>query len=382
VTAPHFENSAPLAEVLDAVCAEVRKQSAWFDVAGDFPVQVADALSASGLTALCLPRALGGRGGSLRELVTAVEQVASVDAATAWCTFIMGTAPWLLCRAEPELVSEVYAGPDSRIAGALAPTGTLSRRDGEFALTGRWTFGSAVNACDWVAVHAVFAEEGERRSAFALVPTTQLSYREPWDGMGLRASGSGAFGIVDLPVPAHRLVASLSSPPRWPEPVFRVPFRATFAACAAVLLGIAAEALAVFTDYAPQKHGTFGSGALAQQPYVQSLVAECWGALHAARALLYSTVDELEAACADGGTPTLRQQAQLRIAMNTVRSNCLGVVDRIHHAAGGSASLDGSRFAQLLRDAHTASQHHMFGEAITALAGSALLGAAVAEGQL
>jgi alkylation response protein AidB-like acyl-CoA dehydrogenase len=310
-----------------------------------------------------------------------VEQLAAVDAATAWCTFIMGTAPWLLCRAAPELVDEVYSRPDSRIAGALAPTGTLRRCDDGFTLTGRWTFGSALNACDWVAVHAIVAEEGERRSTFALVPTADLSYREPWDGMGLRASGSGAFGITELLVPRHRLVPSFSSPPNWPDPVFRVPFRATFAACAAVLLGIATEALAVFTDYAPQKRGAFGTGALSQLPHVQSLVAECWGDLHSARALLHATVGELEDACrADAPAP--RQQAQLRIAMNTVRSNCLSVVDRIHHAAGGSAAVDSSRFAQLLRDVHTASQHHMFSGAITALAGSVLLGETAPEGQL
>jgi alkylation response protein AidB-like acyl-CoA dehydrogenase len=371
----------PFGEVLETVCAEVRKRSAWLDITGDFPVEVAQVLSDSGLTALCLPRALGGRGGSLQDLVMAVEQVAAVDAATAWCTFIMGTAPWLLCRAAPELVNEVYPGPDSRIAGALAPTGTLSRRDGGFVLSGRWTFGSAVNACDWVAVHAILSDERERRSVFALVPTADLSYREPWDGMGLRASGSGAFGIADLPVPQHRLVASLSSPPNWPDPVFRVPFRATFAACAAVLLGIATEMLATFTDYAAHKRGTFGSGALSELSYVHSLVAECWGDLYGARALLHSTVRELEKACTDGA-PTALQQAQLRIAMNAVRANCLSVVDRIHHAAGGSAAMDNSRFAQLLRDAHTASQHHMFSGAITALAGSVLLGATAPEGSL
>ncbi|WP_370964554.1 acyl-CoA dehydrogenase family protein [Amycolatopsis sp. cg9] len=381
MTALRFEPDVPLGEVLDTARTELRKLSAWLDVTGDFPVAVARVLSDSGLTALCLPRALGGRGAGLRELVTAVEQVAAVDAATAWCTFIMGTAPWLLCRAEPELVDEVYARPDSRVAGVLAPTGTLTPVDGGFTLTGRWTFGSAVNACDWVAVHAVIAEDGVRRSAFALVPTADLSYREPWDGMGLRASGSGAFGITDLPVPRHRLVASLSSTPGWPDPVFRVPFRATFAACAAVLVGIAAEALAVFTDLAPKKRGTFGADTLSRLPHVQSLVAECWGDLHSARALLHTSVDELEDACT-AGAPTPRQQAQLRIAMNTVRSHCLRVVDRVHHAAGGSAAVDGSRFAQLLRDAHTASQHHMFSEAITALAGSVLLGETVPEGNL
>lgn len=371
----------PLDEVLDNVCFGLREQAAQLDVPGDLPVAAADLISQSGLTALCLPRSSGGRGSGLSDLVTAVERVAAIDGAVAWCLFIMGTAPWLLCHATPELISEVYPRPDSRVAGALAPTGQLRRSGDGYVLTGRWTFGSGLNACNWVAVHAVIAGEPGARSAFALVPASSVSYREPWDGLGLAASGSGAFGITDLFVPAHRLIPSLSGAPVWPGPAFRVPFRATFVACAAVLLGIATDMLAVFIEQARKKRPVFGAGLLSQQSHVQQLVAESWGALHSARALLYLAVGNLERACVTG-TPGIGRQAELRIAMNTVRASCLAVVDRLHLAAGGGASLSGSRFARLLRDAHTASQHHMFSDTVTVLAGSVLLGHDVPDGQL
>jgi alkylation response protein AidB-like acyl-CoA dehydrogenase len=366
-----------LEDVLGKVCAQLRDlppDDLW--QAGDFPVDVARLLSDAGLTRLCLPRQAGGAGGSLTDLVTAVEQVSRADASTGWCLFILATAPWLLCHARPELIAEVYADPATRVAGALAPTGTLRPHGDDFLLNGRWTFGSALNASDWVAVHAVFEGAEPARSAFAVLPTAAVTYREPWDGMGLAASGSGPFGVSDVVVPAGRLIPGLSGTPVWPDPVLRVPFRATFAACAAVLLGIAGEMLDVFVDHARRKRPTYGSGVLGEQPQVRQLVAESWAGIASARSLLYDAVEAVTE------TPDLRRQAELRIAMNNVRQSTLDVVGRLHLAAGGGAALRESRFAVLLRDAHTASQHHMFSTEIGALAGGVLLGYEMGEGQL
>jgi alkylation response protein AidB-like acyl-CoA dehydrogenase len=361
---------------LDRACDALRGHRAALTEADELPRDVADLLSRSGLVDLCLPRRLGGGGGDLADLVTAVERVAAVDAATAWCLFIFGTAPWLFARAREDLVAEVFDRPGVLVAGALAPTGKL-RRDGDgFTLDGRWAFGSGVSVCDWVAVHAVLVDAPEPRSAFAVVPAKDIDFREPWDGLGLTASGSGAFGIRERFVPGHRLIAGMAGPPVWPEPPFRLSFRATFAACAAVLLGIAAEALETFIGYAGTKRPTFGRGVLAEQPAVQALVARCWGGLAAARALLYQTVGEV--ACDDGPGP----QARLRIAMNGVRATCLSIVNDLHFAAGGAAATHTDRFARLLRDAHTASQHYMFSDDVSSVAGAVLLGLDVPPGLL
>jgi indole-3-acetate monooxygenase len=372
----------PLDEATRSVCEQLRELAPELALRGEFPLAAAELLSDSGLVDLCVPGRLGGRGQGLTDLVTVVERVAAVDASSGWCLFIMATAPWLLCHASDELIAEVYGGPTRpRIAGALAPTGTIRHDQGALVLDGRWSFASAATACDWVAVHAVVAGQSPARSVFVVLPTSSISYHEPWDGMGLVSSGSGAFGVTDLVVPRWRVIDSMSGAPRWPEPTFRIPFRATFAACAAVLLGIARETLEGFADYARTKRPTFGEGVLAAAPHIAGLFAECWGSLQAARASLNDRVAAVEHASASGGS-TQRHQAELRIAMNIVRSSSLSVVDRLHHAAGGQAALHGSRFSQLLRDAHTASQHHMFSAEVTNVAGAALLGQPIPEGKL
>ncbi|MFI9643398.1 acyl-CoA dehydrogenase family protein [Micromonospora sp. NPDC051925] len=382
MTTKHADTRIPLSEAIDTVCVALRERSDDLAQPGDLPLWAADLLSRTGLVDLCLPHRLGGAGADLVDLVTTVERVSAVDAATGWCLFIYGTSPWLFAQAPADLTAEIFARPGTRVAGALAPTGAVRRDGDELLLDGRWAFGSGVNAAHWVALHAVLADTHPARSVFAVLPALDITSREPWDGLGLACSGSGMIGVRQVRVPVRRIIAGTTGPSAWPEPAFRMHFRATFAACSAVLLGIASAALDDFVELAGRKRPTFGGGLLAQQPLTQHVVAECWGALHSARALLYQSVERVQDACDTGAGPTILDQARLRIAMNNVRSACLSVVDRLHHAAGGGAALRANRFAQLLRDAHTASQHHMFSMEITGLAGAVLLGRDVSEGQL
>jgi indole-3-acetate monooxygenase len=339
---------------------------------GELPPEVADLLSGLGLTSLCLPRRLGGSGGELLDLVDAIERVAGVDASAAWVLFITATAPWLLAHASPDAVAEVYADPGTRVGGALAPTGEATPSGAGYLVSGRWAFGSGVSVCHWLAVH-VRVGAG---SAFALVPGDVVAYQEPWDGFGLRSTGSGAFGIEEEFVPAHRMVFGLDSP-RWPEPLFRLPFRVTFACAAAVLLGVGFSALDQFVVLAATKKPTFGRARLADQPRVQALVAECSGALWAARAALRESVSLI---AANGAEPALR--ARLRVAINHVRATCVDVVGRVHAAAGSAAISDSSVFVRALQDVHTAAQHYLFSDEISELAGAVLLGGEVDEVRL
>lgn len=332
----------------------------------DLPDEIADLLSEHCLTSLCLPAARGGQGQPLSTLLRAVERVSALDAGVGWCLFILGSAPWLLCHAEEALAAEVFSDPTARVGGSLAPTGTARRVGNGYLLDGRWSFGSGVSTCDWVVVRAVLADAGPDASALFVVPREQVT-TEPWDGLGLSTSGSGAFGLRSVTVPGHRLIPRIDGPARWPEFEFRLPFRATFAAGAAVLLGIADQMLAEFVALAA------GAGPWSGQARVHGLVGRATGAVNAARFTLYESVRQLEQACVDG-TPSARSRAQARVAVVRVREYCLDVVDEIHLAVGASGVSGRARFARLFLDAHTASQHKMFSADVDQLAGAVLLG--------
>jgi alkylation response protein AidB-like acyl-CoA dehydrogenase len=310
----------------------------------ELPVEIADVLST--LTGTCLPARLGGAGRPLTELVRLVEAVSRVDAGVGWCLFILGSAPWLWRCADDRLLAEI--GPHTRLAGSLAPAGTARRTRSGYVVDGSWPFGSAVGVAHQVVVRAVVPDEGPR---CLVVPRADVTTR-PWDGAGLALSGSGAFRLDEVEVPAYRVLGDLDGPSRWPE--LCTPFRATFAAGAAVLIGIAAAAVAEV--------------ARAHRPGIDALVGWAASTVQAARAALTDAVRRVQA----GGNPYA--QAGLRLAVVRVREYCLDVVDRLHLAAGAAVTAGTSVLGRLFADAHTASQHKMFGGDVDRLGGAALLG--------
>ena len=164
-----------------------------------------------------------------------------------------------------------------------------------------------------------------------------------------------------------------AEPVAWPDPIFALPFKATFALAAAVLIGVATEALSCLIELARVKRGTFARTRLADGGTMQSLVSRLDGVLGGARCLLYQ---RLEDACEafGGGYGTAAVQAALRIAVIHACDSALEVVDSVHRAAGGTAAHHGERITKLFRDAHTASQHYMFSDEMREVTGSVLLG--------
>lgn len=359
-----------LEQRVEEVTERLRQLEPELAVTGDLPRSVAGMLSERGLTALCLPERLRGEGQSITGLAETVRALARADAATAWCLFIMATAPWLLAYASDECVAEVYSDPQARIGGALAPTGTAVETDGGYRLSGRWAFGSGVSACHYVVANARCPHDNS--TVFLVLPQADISTRDVWDGMGLARSGSGAFSVTDVFVPQHRAIRTTAAV-RWPEAPFRIPFRATFVAGAAVLCGIAEEMLARVMALCIEKKPTFGRRLIAEEPRIQFLVADCRGDLEAAYAGLYQAASRIEFAAERGGVG-LEDQIAVRIAIHHARKAALAVVDRLHLVAGSQGIPHDGVFARLLRDVHTASQHYMFSDEVAEVAGAAMLG--------
>jgi alkylation response protein AidB-like acyl-CoA dehydrogenase len=217
----------------------LREVDGRLDAARELPAEIATALRESGLTALCLPRSLGGGGQPVTTLVEVVEQVARVDAGTAWALFILGTSPWLASRAGDGLGRRIYDDPRRLVAGVLAPTGTAEPAGEHVRLSGRWAFASGCAASDVVLLMARAGTEGTRLFP---VPREAVTIAAAWDGLGLGTSGSATISVDNVLI-ARADQIDLSAPPAWPEPSFAMPFKATFACAAVILLALAREAL-------------------------------------------------------------------------------------------------------------------------------------------
>lgn len=145
----------------------------------------------------------------------------------------------------PAAASEIFGDPAAFLAGTFRPNGVArrSRADTRSVASGRWPAavrtrrGSSVAAaCLTVTSRGPPTGRPELRLVF--LPVGDAAFLNTWDAAGLRGTASHDFVLRDCFIPAHRTCWFTHAPVR-PEPLYRLPAIAVFAACiACVPLGI------------------------------------------------------------------------------------------------------------------------------------------------
>ena len=246
-------------------------------------------------TALCVPASLGGGEAPPRELLGAIEALATGDGAAGWCVAVCATAGMLAAYLEPERAAEVYGNPDAVAGGVFAPSGRASADGDKLTVSGRWRFASNVANCDWLMGGCV-VHDGERPRSLesgrpdvrlVLMPAAAVEVIDTWSVSGLRATGSHDIAVDGLELPAARSASLITDSPREPGPLYAFPpFGLLAAAIAAVALGIARGALDDLGALAGAKTPTLSTRKLAERAATQSGLARAEAALGGSRALL------------------------------------------------------------------------------------------------
>jgi indole-3-acetate monooxygenase len=349
----------------------------------ELPRELLAELRAAGLLSLCLPRELGGREAQPAEMVRALEQLASADAATAWCAMIASTSSLLGAYLPGEDARLIYDAGRSVTGGVFAPRGRAERRDGAFLVTGRWSFVSGVQHCDWVlggcVVHdgdePALLADGSPDIRLVLMPIDAVEVIDTWSVSGLRGTGSHDISATAQLVPAAHVVSLFSDSPRHAGALYCFPLFGLLAiGIASVALGIARGAIADLTELAGGKTPAGGRKTLAERATVQAEVARAEASLRAARGLVLAEADAAWLAAQAGGAISEGRRLGLRLAASHATGVAAEVVTAMYHAGGGSSIYDSSPLQRRFRDVHVATQHMMVAPATWELAGRLLLG--------
>lgn len=348
-------------------------------------------LGGAGLLSLCLPRSLGGREAQPSELVATLEELARGDGSCAWCAMIASTTSLLgayLPQREAELI---FAGGRNVTGGVFAPRGRAERREGAYVVSGRWSFASGVQHCDWLLGGCV-VHDGEEPELLAsgapdvrlmLMPAEAVEVIDTWSVSGLRGTGSHDMTVVSEVVPEARGVSLLSDPPRDSGPLYAFPLFGLLAlGIAAVALGIARGAVEDFLELAGAKTPAGGRRTLAERSTVQAELARSEATLRAARGLVLGEAERAWRAAQAGGSISEHERAGLRMAASHATASAAEVTTAMYHAAGGSSIYESSTLQRRFRDVHVATQHVMVAPATWELTGRLLLGLSTDTTQL
>jgi alkylation response protein AidB-like acyl-CoA dehydrogenase len=347
------------------------------------PPELLSELIDGGLMRMCLPRALGGGETQPAEMARAIEELARADAATAWCAMIASTSSLLGAYLPPQDAELIYAGGRAVTGGVFAPRGRAERREGAYVVSGRWSFVSGVQHCDWVLGGCVvydgeqpeLLENGSPDVRLMLMPVGGVEVIDTWSVSGLRGTGSHDMTVVSQIVPAARGVSLITDSPRHPGALYCFPLFGLLAVgIASVALGIARGAIEDFVALAAGKTPAASRKTLAQRPAVQADVARAEATLRAARGLVLGEADAAWAAAQGGGAMPEEHRLGLRLAASHATGAAAEVVTAMYHAGGGSSIYDSSPLQRRLRDVHVATQHMMVAPATWELTGRLLLG--------
>jgi len=331
-----------------------------------------NALHRTGILALRVPQQYGGPGGSIRDVLSAVIQIASGSSNVAQALRAhFGFSERLLSnratdaeRAEwfPRINAGLIIGnaiTDARgRASGSSDTTVLPDSDGVLRLNGHKFYSTGTLYADVIAVSAVDVDGND---AQVIVPTDRpgVELFDDWDGFGQRTTASGASRFTDVEVASVEVTTVSDGNHLGHSTTFLQLY------LAAVAAGIAAAVRTDAVDYVrlrarPAAHSLAAKAA--GDPFVLHAVGEIGTAAAAAEALVLAAADVLDAlvdAGAQSDTDALAQaavavaQAQLAAERLTLDS-----AQRLFDTGGASATSRKLNLDRHWRNVRTVASHN------------------------
>ena len=324
-----------------------------------------------GLFRMKSPHEVGGAEIHPVDQMAVVEAVVKLDSAAAWTMFIGATVTGrALSALSDEAVDELMAAPDFPImAGSLKPSGSATKVDDGFRISGQWAWGSGVQHADHVIVPVLRPDE--KGLITAVVPRSRVRIIDNWQALGINGSGSCDYALDDVFVPEHFAITTPGQ--RRGGAIFRMGYGFAANEHAIFALALAQLALDSFISSAQKKRG-YGKGAsIADREIVQRAVAEFDLLLRGAKLLITDVLERLFDASADQEAP-VALQAEARAASVLCTDEAIVIVNTLFRYAGGGAVMLDDPMQRILRDLYTAQSHLMVSDAAYEALGKLRLG--------
>ena len=346
----------------------------------------------AGFLRILLPRRFGGYELDLETAISVVVELSSACGSTGWVASCGISHQWMVAQFPLACQEEIWAdGPDKLVVTSFPATGTCERVDGGFRIGGTWRYASGVDYADvaLLGVALPAAGDGERTvPGFVVVPMSECGIAEDWDTMGLAATGSHAVVTEDVFVPEYRSLSaevfvSTDTPGQTAfetnlgrYPVFSLGAHGLSATAVGCLQGALDRFAALLADWRVRGSGVGGGARVAEFPAVQMRVGHAAMALKAAKALMFSQIEDTRRAVVDrGALLDSNERLENRVVQAYVVQLALQGLDALWGAAGATGIHRAEPVQRAWRDAHAVSHHAFFNwDVHSAMYGQARLG--------
>ncbi len=342
---------------------DVARLRAGFDRDRRLPDELIARLVQADLFRLAVPRSIGGAQLLLREWFDVMEAAAELDASVAWVL----TNATVMSRMSGFLPADVagdwFASPDCMMAGSTASVGKAEPTTGGFLVTGVWPFASGIHAAVRVMglCEVAGSDDPAERIVCAFLPIDAVHIRDDWYSSGLRGSGSCTFEAQDVFVPDNHIAPFLAHRPIMNADPYHLPNLSILPlSVTLVAIGILKASLADFTALADRTRGGT-SAKLADRELVQTELGRAITLHRAARAVVHSALDEMEAAFANAGAERTAPRALFRASLGQAADLCESAMAILCRMLGTAAILETGTLERRQRDLTAATRHVAMG---------------------
>ena len=373
------------AEKVKDLLPQIKARRAEIEQARQLPADLAEALRATGILSLGMPRAIGGEEVSPTDTMRVAETIATADGSTGWVAMIAMTANGAAGYMNEAGAKELFASDLHTFSASVAgPIGKAVRVDGGVRVSGHWPFASGVTHSKLIWLGAIVHENDKPvmtphgpEIIHVWMPVTAGQIHDTWYTSGMAGTGSNDFSCDDAFVPDQLVWALFDPSGHRPEPPYQFPLVAMFSIhVGAVALGIARAALDELIELAPTKVPSLSMEVLADRPAAQIELARAEARLEAARAFLYDSVEDVYQTLVAGRAPTERQVASGRVAPLHAVETAGDVTRTANVLTGGTAIYSKYSTQRHARDAEVLQHHFTVAQHVWEDAGRVLLGRA------
>ncbi len=297
---------ANVRDILPIVAAEASASAR----EGRLTADMNEAFRRAGVYRVGFSRRHGGPELSLEQQTRMVELVATIDAGIAWNAAILAATGFYAGRLNDEAFAELYPSFDLPTAGSFHPRGRAQRVAGGYRVTGSWMTGSGIHSAAYVLGgcevfdhdEPILKADGSQLIVGVWLRTAQVEILDDWHVVGLEASGSSGYRVVDAFVPERHSFDRYFEPDPHAEPLNKL-VDLPFYSMAGITVGLAQHAVQVAVDWAASRPEV-GERAL-------GLIGEAQSLLMAVRDTVYEGIRRIdEAVFTEGVLPSSRVLAR------------------------------------------------------------------------
>jgi hypothetical protein len=314
---------------------------------------------------LFVPKELNGLGYTLPQVLEIEQELASKDGSLAWTVTLCAGAGWFVGFLNQNLAKEIFSNPKVCLAGSGFVGGSANLVDNQFHISGSWTYASgALHATHFTANCellengvAVFDKKGKKLIKAFILKKEEVQILDGWSYMGMVATGSHAFKVVNLLVPQNRSFEILPNKSTLSNPIFKYAFlQLAETTLVANVLGISTHFIALVSECFERRNKLRGYD-LKHLEYFKELKFNHEQKVANAKTTFYEIVNKSWEELIKNNIASDTTLEKVSKVSRELAYVCREATSKLHPFAGLEAAKNHTEINRVWRDMNTVSQH-------------------------